>query len=237
MLTRGEQRVCAMVQMTSAGCAMSVQTMRKAHLLLFVVMLGLAATPAQAQCGPKFDQPKGADGKCRGTTKPGDGKSPLCRNGEPPDAHGKCAQAARPDKDKESAPVSACTADLCKNGVCFEKRGFARCNCTNTEFRGRDCSVLKEDWDRKMQDEKAKVEEKKAAMKKMKKSRDRLEQRMKKCSADKRHLCSKQVEGPMADQCVAAATDCFVDETVLLASARCMMSASASSIPMSRIRL
>ena len=217
--------------------------MRKAHgvvtsvrpLLLFVLLLGLA-TPAQAQCGPKFDQPTGADGKCRrvgkegwGGDKPGDAKSPMCRNGEPPDAQGKCAQAARPDKDKESAPVSACKADLCKNGgVCFENRGFARCNCTDTEYRGRDCSVLKEDWDRKMQREKAKVEEKKAAMEKLEKSRDRLEQRMKKCSSDKRHLCSKDVKGPMADQCVAAATDCFVDETVLLASSRCMLSASVS---------
>ena len=134
---------------------------------------------------------------------------PKCQNGEPPDARGKCAQAVRPDKTEQAK--STCTTDLCQNGgVCFEMRGFARCNCTGTKFTGRTCEKNKAQVDR----EKAERQEVQGALAKMEQLKKEWKDKTDKCSAkDKRHVCPGDV-GPKADQCVASMTDCWVDGLV-----------------------
>lgn len=112
----------------------------------------------------------------------------------------------RPDKTEQAK--STCTTDLCQNGgVCFEMRGFARCNCTGTKFTGRTCEKNKAQVDR----EKAERQEVQGALAKMEQLKKEWKDKTDKCSAkDKRHVCPRDV-GPKADQCVASMTDCWVD--------------------------
>jgi len=133
-------------------------------------------------------------------------KPDKCRNGAQPDARGKCAQAVMPEKTEQAK--SACTSDLCQNGgVCFERGGFARCNCTGTKFTGRTCEKNKAQVDR----EKAERQEVQGALAKMEQLKKDWKDKTDKCSAkDKRHVCPRDV-GPKADQCVASMTDCWVD--------------------------
>ena len=115
----------------------------------------------------------------------------------------------RPDKTEQAK--STCTTDLCQNGgVCFEMRGFARCNCTGTKFTGRTCEKNPAQVDR----EKAERQEVQGALAKMEQLKKEWKEKTDKCSAkDKRHVCPQGV-GPKAGECVASMTDCWVDGLV-----------------------
>ena len=88
------------------------------------------------------------------------------------------------------------------------KDGKASCDCSGTNFCGRECEKTKASCEQK----KAQQQEMQQEMDRLAKDRQKLKDKMSNCPEDKKHVCPNN--GPKNGTCVAAFVDCFVDASV-----------------------
>ena len=114
----------------------------------------------------------------------------------------------KPAKPKDESGKAQCTPNPCNSGKCSMKDGKASCDCSGTNFCGRECEKTKASCEQK----KAQQQEMQQEMDRHAKDRQKLKDKMSNCPEDKKHVCPNY--GPKNGTCVAAFVDCFVDASV-----------------------
>ena len=113
-----------------------------------------------------------------------------------------------PAKPKDESGKTQCKMGLCNGGTCSVKDGKAYCDCSGTNYCGRNCEKTKAECDRKN----AQRQETQQEMDKIDRDRQKLKDKVSNCPEDKKHVCPNF--GSKNGTCVSAVVDCFVDASV-----------------------